>query len=115
MGGVTSTEVSPQVTQFVNQAIAENGIVIFSKSYCPYCVRVKSLFQSLNQSVYCIELDQRSEGSEIQNELYRLTNQSTVPNVFIHGQHIGGCDDTTALHRQGRLIDILNKQRQQQQ
>lgn len=112
MGTSLSTEVSPQVAAAVKQTISSHPIVIYSKSYCPYCIRVKNLFQSINQNFHCIELDERSDGSEIQSALYQMTNQSTVPSVFIHGQHIGGCDDTTALHRQNKLMPMILKQSQ---
>jgi glutaredoxin len=80
--------------------------VIFSKSYCPYCKGAKDLFAttfpdvqirvlecvmslytvcSVNElTVKCpIRLDLRDDGPEIQKYLLRMTNQRTVPNIFI--------------------------------
>ena len=45
----------------------------------------------------------------IQEALRRLTKQSTVPNIFINQKHIGGCDDTMALHKAGKLAPLLQK------
>ena len=44
------------------------------------------------------------DGARIQEILTELTGQRTVPNVFLKGKHIGGCDDTLANHKAGKLI-----------
>ncbi|KAG0567070.1 hypothetical protein M758_7G102000 [Ceratodon purpureus] len=87
--------------------ISENALVVFSKSYCPYCVKVKSLLNSVGADAKVVELDEESDGSDIQAALAKLTGQRTVPNVFIAGQHIGGCDDTSAMHKKGKLVPLL--------
>lgn len=48
-----------------------------------------------------------ADGPEIQELLLELTKQRTVPNVFIKGQHIGGCDATMALHADRKLVPLL--------
>lgn len=42
-----------------------------------------------------------------QNALQEKTGQRTVPNVFVQGKHIGGCDDTFKLHAQNKLIPMM--------
>ncbi|OMO69438.1 Glutaredoxin [Corchorus olitorius] len=91
------------------EIVSANPVVVFSKSYCPYCVSVKQLLQKLDASFKAIELDNESDGSDIQSALAEWTGQRTVPNVFIGGKHIGGCDTTTALHQEGKLIPLLNQ------
>lgn len=86
---------------------SENAVVVYSKSWCPYCGRVKSLFRELGVEFLLIELDNLVEEQEVQEALRRLTRQSTVPNIFIGGKHIGGCDDTMDLHRRGQLMPLL--------
>ena len=81
----------------------QEHVVVFSKSYCPYCKKVKDLFKKENISPTYIELDLISDGDEIQNDLKKFSGQSTVPNVFINDKHIGGCDDTFAAHAAGKL------------
>lgn len=46
--------------------------------------------------------------SEIQKELFKLTHQSTVPNIFINGRHVGGNSDLQALHQKGELLDLVS-------
>nr|GMC97312.1 glutaredoxin [Ipomoea batatas] len=82
---------------------------IRSKSYCPFCVDVKKLLTQLGASFKAIELDIESDGSEIQSALAEWTGQRTVPNVFIGGKHIGGCDKTNAVHQEGKLVPLLTE------
>ncbi|GJN02390.1 hypothetical protein PR202_ga19736 [Eleusine coracana subsp. coracana] len=91
------------------EIVASAPVVVFSKSYCPFCVRVKKLFEQLGASFKAIEMDVESDGAELQNALKEWTGQRTVPNVFIKGKHIGGCDDTMALNTQGKLVPLLTE------
>ncbi|KAJ3225248.1 hypothetical protein HDU81_008058 [Chytriomyces hyalinus] len=93
--------------QLVETAIASNKVVVFSKSYCPYCRKAKALLDSLGAQYEAVELDQREDGSDIQAYLADKTGQRTVPNVFIGGKQIGGCDDVHALHAKGGLKPLL--------
>jgi len=49
------------------------------------------------------------DGPELQDALKEWTGQRTVPNVFINGKHIGGCDDTMALNNDGKLVALLTE------
>lgn len=69
--------------------------MIFSTSYCPYCAQVKALFNDLKVPYTVWEVDQLSEGQEIRQFLANETGQTTVPNVFVGGKHVGGCDGTS--------------------
>lgn len=68
---------------------------------------MKGLFNEVGVKALVVELDELVDEAEVQGALQRLTGQSTVPNVFIGGKHIGGCDDTMALHQRGELISLL--------
>ncbi|XVE82535.1 hypothetical protein DITRI_Ditri16bG0013000 [Diplodiscus trichospermus] len=92
---------------FVQNAIFSNNIVIFSKSYCPYCFRAKRIFSELNQTPYVVELDLRDDGAQIQYVLLDLVGRRTVPQVFVNGKHIGGSDDLKDAVRNGSLQRLL--------
>ena len=49
------------------------------------------------------------DGAEIQDALLQKSGQKTVPNVFINGVHVGGCDNTMEAHQTGRLQFLLSK------
>ena len=84
-------------------------MVVFSKSYCPFCTTTKNLFNSKNIDAKVIELDEIDNGAEIQSALLDLSGQRTVPNVFVKGKHLGGNDDTQAAARSGKLSELLGK------
>uniref|UniRef100_A0A2C9JBD2 thioredoxin-disulfide reductase (NADPH) n=1 Tax=Biomphalaria glabrata TaxID=6526 RepID=A0A2C9JBD2_BIOGL len=93
----------------VQKIINSSDIVIFSKTHCPFCQKAKDLLKSLNVKFETFELDLNDKGAEYQAALKDLTGQGTVPNIFIHGKHLGGCDDLLKAHSDNSLKDIINK------
>ncbi|RDL40642.1 putative Glutaredoxin [Venustampulla echinocandica] len=85
--------------------IEENPVAVFSKSYCPYCKATKATLDQLGAKYFAIELDQIDDGSAIQNALKELNGQSSVPNIYIKQQHIGGNSDLQA--KKGELPELL--------
>lgn len=55
-----------------------------------------------------IELDEVVEGEEVQEALLAITRSRTVPQVFIKGEFIGGCDDTLGAYSTGELAEKLS-------
>ncbi|KAF2125915.1 glutaredoxin [Dothidotthia symphoricarpi CBS 119687] len=84
----------------VQSIIDENAVAVFSKSYCPYCRQAKQLLSDSGAKFFAIELDQVDDGSAIQSALGDLTGQTTVPNIFIAQQHIGGNSDLQGKKKQ---------------
>ena len=92
----------------VKEAIKANHVMVFSKTYCPYCTRAKEALTKLSaKGMQVYELDERKDGDQLQAALLALTGQRTVPNVFIGGQHIGGCDKTLEKIADGSLQKLL--------
>ncbi|KNA14879.1 hypothetical protein SOVF_103320 [Spinacia oleracea] len=87
--------------------VSSTPVFVFSKTYCGYCNRVKNLLKQIGAAFEVMELDQEQDGDAIQAALLEWTGQRTVPNVFIGGKHIGGCDAVTAKHQQGQLVPML--------
>ncbi|KAI9105416.1 putative thioltransferase [Phlyctochytrium arcticum] len=100
-------EVMAAAKVFVEAEIKAHKTVVFSKSYCPYCDKAKALLKSLNAEFTAYEMDQRDDGSALQQYLQEKTGQRTVPNIFIAEKHIGGCDDLHNLHKKGDLKSLL--------
>lgn len=95
--------------QFVKEQI-ENPVIVFSKSYCPFCTRVKAMLREAGvKDLKVIELDQRDDCGEIQDSLLRMTGARTVPRVFIGGKSVGGSDDVAALANNGQLVPKLKE------
>ncbi|KZN56042.1 glutaredoxin [Pseudoalteromonas luteoviolacea CPMOR-2] len=83
-----------------------SDIIIYTKDYCPFCHRAKALLDS--KGVTYTEYDIGAK-PELREEMIEKANGGyTVPQIFIKGQHIGGCDDIMALEAQGKLASLLN-------
>lgn len=71
-----------EVKNFVDDTIKSKPVVVFSKTYCPFCVKVKKLFQDQlaisSDKLTIIELENRPDCSEIQAYLKELTGASSV-------------------------------------
>ena len=77
------------------------NIIIYSTSYCPYCVRAKDLLTRKGLSFTEILVD---KDDQKRDEMIAKTNRMTVPQIFIGEQHVGGYDDLYALDKAGKLI-----------
>jgi len=97
----------------VNELIKENQVMIFSKTTCPYCTKVKSLFSDLSTTFNSLELDTMDQGEAtlVLEALKSKTGQTTVPNVFVNGQHLGGCDSTFLFYNENKLVPLLARGR----
>merc|ERR1739838_790108 len=54
-----------------------------------------------------LQMDKDDKMVELQAALYKRSGQKTVPNVYVKGQHLGGCDDTMQAYTEGRLLDMI--------
>lgn len=83
----------------------KNNIIIYSSTHCPYCVRAKALFTKKGLDFTEILID---SNDALREEMIEKSQRRTVPQIFINGKHIGGCDDLYALETAGELDKILN-------
>jgi len=89
----------------VAQLIKDNSVMVFSKTTCPFCLKLKSTFKQNRIDFTAVELDTMGPmGSDMQKALLDLSGQKTVPNVFVNGKHIGGSDTTLQLLNEGTLF-----------
>ncbi|CAK7349480.1 unnamed protein product [Dovyalis caffra] len=106
----SSSSFGSRLEDSVKKTVADNPVVVYSKTWCSYSSEVKSVFKRLNVDPVVVELDELGpQGPQVQKVLERLTGQHTVPNVFIGGKHIGGCTDTVKLYRKGELEPLLSE------
>jgi glutaredoxin 3 len=79
-------------------------VVIYTTTYCPYCVRAKDLLKRKGQEY----TDINAEDDAIREDMIaKAGGRRTVPQIFINGQHIGGSDDLYALEQAGKLDALL--------
>lgn len=80
-------------------------IEIYVTKICPYCVRAKALLQKKGAS--WTEIDVSDDADLRAAMVERAGGRRTVPQIFIDGQHVGGCDDLYALDARGGLDPLL--------
>jgi thioredoxin reductase (NADPH) len=81
-------------------------IVMYTKSWCPYCERAKHLLTEKGQS--WTEIDVEAEPAR-REEMIERSGQSTVPQIWIGDRHVGGFDELAELERKGELDPLLGR------
>lgn len=82
------------------------NVIMYTTAYCPYCIQARTLLEKKGVQYTDIRVD---EDPSKRNEMITKSGRHTVPQIFINGQHIGGCDDMYALESRGQLDELLQK------
>jgi len=80
-------------------------ITIYTTPFCPYCTRAKALLTRKGAVFEEIDVSRSPAGRETMIE--RANGGYTVPQIFIAGRHVGGCDDLYAMDAKGELDPLL--------
>ena len=80
-------------------------VVIYSSLFCGYCARAKKLLEAKGVSYQ--DIDITAEPGRKPEMVDRAGGRTTVPQIFIDGRHVGGCDDLHALDADGKLDGLL--------
>jgi glutaredoxin 3 len=81
-------------------------VVIYTKSYCPYCHSAKDLLRQKGANFQEISVDGDRAGQAAM--AVKAGGRSSVPQIFIGAEHVGGCDDLYDLESEGRLDALLS-------
>jgi len=81
-------------------------ITVYSGPSCPYCIRAKQLLQK--KGVAFDDFDVKADAAKMAEMMEKSGGKRTIPQIFINGRHIGGCDDLYALDKEGKLDALLN-------
>ena len=82
-------------------------VEIYTTMLCPYCWRAKKLLEERGATFH--EVDVMTDGSLRAEMRQRAGGRTSVPQIFINGQHVGGCDDLYALDHAGKLTPMLQQ------
>ena len=82
-------------------------VEIYVTQTCPYCVRAKKLF--VQKGIAYKEIDVSNDADLRKSMTEKAGGRTSVPQIFIDGQHIGGCDDAYALDKEDKLDSLLGK------
>ena len=105
-----STLAGDSVRGKIETAIASDAVVVFGRSTCPFCIEVTRTMMNMGVDFRYYKLDKMGgeiPGSAILDELKEMTQQKTVPFVYIKGNLIGGCNDTKAIIASGEFDNLL--------
>lgn len=81
------------------------AIVIYTKDWCPYCADAKALLNEKGADF--TEIDLVKEPGRRDEMVTKAGGRTSVPQIFIDGAHVGGCDDLYALNAAGKLNSLL--------
>ncbi len=79
-------------------------VVVYSSDWCPYCMRAKALLESKGVAFEEIRVDGQPQ---VRAAMAQKAGRTSVPQIWIGEQHVGGCDDLYALERAGKLDALL--------
>ncbi|HET7506537.1 MAG TPA: pyridoxal-phosphate dependent enzyme, partial [Kofleriaceae bacterium] len=109
---------SRDTEDFVARVLAdrEQPVVLFALEWCEFCWSVRKLFAQASIPYRSVDLDSAAyqvgdRGGQIRAVLRARTGLRTIPQVFVGGQHIGGCTETFDAFKDGRLQRLLDELR----
>jgi len=108
----------PAVTAFGRDFVettlhdARHPVLMFALEWCEFCWTLRRFFRRIGVELHSVDLDAAAwqaghRGAQIRAALQAHTGQSTIPQVFVGGQWLGGCTDTLAAWQDGRLPAML--------
>jgi monothiol glutaredoxin len=98
-----------QLRQQIENEVKNNKVVIYMKGtasapQCGFSMRAVEILKS-----YGVEVKDRNifESEELRQGIKEYTNWPTIPQIFINGEFVGGCDIVTEMHENGELAAML--------
>jgi cysteine synthase A len=109
---VPRLDLDPEAVRFVDKVTREEGVVLFALEWCEFCWSVRKLFARLGIPYKSVNLDsveyQSADfGGRIRAVLADRTGQKTIPQIYVGGEHIGGCTETFDAWCDGSMRDRL--------
>ena len=103
------SEQSNQIRDAIAQAIGENPVILFMKGtpeqpMCGFSARTVAALQALNTPFAAVDI---LPDPRIRQELSALSQWPTIPQLFVNGELVGGCDIVTEMYESGELAQTL--------
>jgi monothiol glutaredoxin len=102
-------ETSNPIREAIQGAISDNPVLLFMKGTpeapgCGFSARVSAILESLDQPFAAVDV---LPDPRIRQELSALSNWPTIPQLFIDGELVGGCDIVSEMYQSGELQQAL--------
>ncbi|MEQ8699684.1 MAG: glutaredoxin domain-containing protein [Bauldia litoralis] len=93
---------------------SEQPVVLFALEWCEFSWSLRKMFTEMNIPYRSVDLDsveyqEGNRGGDIRSALREKISIPTIPQVFVGGQHVGGCTETLDAFNEGRLQELLSK------
>jgi len=105
-----------EAADFIDAVVndAQQPVVLFALEWCEFCWSARNLFKKLNISYRSVDLDSvefqaEERGQKIRAELKDRTGFTTIPQIFIGGQFVGGCTDLFDAWNEGSIQKLLTE------
>jgi monothiol glutaredoxin len=103
------SEPSNPIRTAIEQAIAENPVILFMKGTpeapaCGFSRATVGALQALDARFAAVDI---LPDPRIRQELSALSNWPTIPQLFVDGELVGGCDIVTEMYESGELAQVL--------
>jgi monothiol glutaredoxin len=104
-----SDDQTTQIREAIQSAIAENPVILFMKGtpdqpMCGFSARTVAILQHVNTPFAAVNI---LPDPRIRQELSGISNWPTIPQLFIDGEFVGGCDIVTEMYESGELQTAL--------
>lgn len=104
---------APAAVAEVDRLVDEEPVVVFALAWCEFCWSVRRLFDALGVAYRSVDLDSveyqdGDRGVKIRAALGARVGVPTIPQVFVAGEHLGGCTDVVEAWESGRLAQRLD-------
>ena len=98
-----------EIRNFIQQAIDENSVMLFMKGtpeqpMCGFSARTVAALQAVGAPFAAVDI---LPDPRIRQELSALSNWPTIPQLFVNGELVGGCDIVTEMYETGELAQVL--------
>lgn len=80
------------------------NVIVYSSDWCPYCTQAKQLLERKGVAFEEIRVDGKPD---LRADMAKKAGRTSVPQIWIGEQYVGGCDDLFALERAGKLDALL--------
>ena len=90
--------------------LKQGKVTIFSKSYCPFCVKIKDFFTQMDIPFTSYEYDLKQIPDSVISDMQKDTNFYTFPSIFIGEAHVKGYTDVMKLVKSNQIASIFEKE-----
>ena len=109
-----AAELDAAAVGMVEETIGEEPVVMYSLAWCEFCWSARRLFKAMGVAYRSVDLDsvafqQDNLGGRIRAVLEQRLGERTIPQIFVAGEHIGGCSELFAEYESGALARRLER------